>query len=154
MVGLAVGLDAQREAAGTWARATAERDHLPSVPPIAEKLAGIQHALAAAGASLHLARRGASTVGFCILVPRGGFLEVRYLATEPGAWGSGVGRALLEHVQQHARRRAFARGELWVLADNARAISVYERAGWVATDTVEVRGTAGRVERRFVRNFR
>ncbi len=77
MVGPALGLDAQREAAGIWARATAERDHLPSVPPIAEELAGIQHALAAAGASLHLARRGPSTAGFCILVLREGFLEVR-----------------------------------------------------------------------------
>ncbi len=153
MVELAAGLDAQREAAGIWARATAMRDHLPSVPSIEDKLTGIQQTLAVAGASLHLARRGPSTVGFCILVPHEDCLEVRYLATDPQAWGSGAGRALLEHVHEHARRSAFARGELWVIADNVRAIRVYERAGWVGTDTTEVRGSAGRLERRFVRGF-
>ncbi|WP_432493916.1 GNAT family N-acetyltransferase [Kineococcus auxinigenes] len=149
----AEGIAAEREAAGIWARATAERDQLPSVAPTEEKLAGIQQALAEQGASLHLARRGQRAVGFCLLISRGEFLEIRYLATDPEAWGSGAGRALLEHVSEHARRAALPRGELWVIADNARAINTYERAGWVATDDVEVRGSAGRPERRFVRDF-
>ncbi|GAB3216408.1 hypothetical protein GCM10027586_09190 [Kineococcus gypseus] len=154
VVELTASLEAQREAAGIWARATAKRDHLPTVPSIEDKLTGIQQALTAAGASLHLARRGQSAVGFCILVPQEDCLEVRYLATDPEAWGSGAGRALLEHVRQHARRADFPRGELWVIADNVRAINVYARAGWVATDAVEERGSAGRLERRFVRDFR
>ena len=154
MLELAAGPDAQREAAGIWARATARRDHLPPVPPVQEKLVGIQQALAEDGASLHLARRGPCAVGFCVLVPRQDCLEVRHLASDPRAWGSGVGRALLEHVQQHAHRAGSPRGELWVIADDARAIGVYERAGWVGTEVVAVRGPAGRVERRFVRDFR
>lgn len=152
-VGPAEGLDAERTAAGIWSRATAQRDQLPSVAPLEEKLAGIQQTLAADGASLHLASRGSRAVGFCILIPHGKSLEIRYLATDPDVWGSGAGRALLEHVQEYAGRAGFPRGELWVIADNARAISTYEQAGWVATGLVEVRGSAGRPERRFVRVF-
>ena len=74
-------------------------------------------------------------------------------AVAPQAWGSGAGKALLAHVQQHARRAGFPRGQLWVIADNARATGGYERAGWVATHDLEVRGSAGRLERRFVRDF-
>jgi len=152
-VELTQGLDAEREAAGIWARATARRDQLPLVAPLEEKLAGIQQTLDADGASLHLARRGQRAVGFCVLIPQDEFLEIRYLASDPAVWGSGAGRSLLEHVLEHARWAGFARGELWVIGDNARAISAYERAGWVATDVVEVRGSAGRLERRFVREF-
>ncbi|MEZ0164106.1 GNAT family N-acetyltransferase [Kineococcus sp. LSe6-4] len=65
----------------------------------------------------------------------------------------GAGRALLDHVQEHAHRAGVRRGELWVIVDNARAVGVYERAGWTATGDVEVRGSAGRAERRFVRGF-
>ncbi|MCI2237985.1 GNAT family N-acetyltransferase [Paenibacillus sp. TRM 82003] len=75
------------------------------------------------------------------------------LATDPEVWGSGAGRALLEHVREHACRARFRRGELWVIADNVRAISAYERAGWVDAGAIEVRGSAGRPERRFVRDF-
>ena len=149
----AEGIDAEREAAGIWARATAKRDQLPSAAPVEEKLAGIQQALAEPGASLHLARRGQRAAGFCIVIPQEGSVEIRYLATDPEVWGCGAGRALLEHVQEHARRAALSRGELWVIADNARAVGAYERAGWVATGDVEVRGSAGRLERRFVRDF-
>ncbi|MEZ0491779.1 GNAT family N-acetyltransferase [Kineococcus sp. TBRC 1896] len=152
-VELVEGIGAERAAAGIWARATAQRDRLHSVAPLEEKLSGIQQTLKADGASLHLASRGSRAIGFCILIPRGKSLEIRYLATDPEVWGSGAGWALLKHVQEHAGRTGCPRGELWVIADNARAISAYKRAGWVATDLVEVRGSAGRPERRFVRDF-
>ena len=44
-VELVEGIDAEREAAGIWARATAKRDQLPSVAPVEDKLAGIQQTL-------------------------------------------------------------------------------------------------------------
>jgi ribosomal protein S18 acetylase RimI-like enzyme len=148
-----VGLAAQREAAGVWARATAVRDGLPSVPSLADKLVGVQQALGEAGASLLVARRGATIVGFCVLVPQGDVLEVRYLAADPSAWGSGVAPALLDGVGSRARAGSFERGELWVIADNARAIALYERSFWVGTERIEVRGSAGRPERLFTRRF-
>jgi hypothetical protein len=42
--------------------------------------------------------------------------------------------------------------ELWVIADNVRAIRTYERSGWTATDEVEVRRGGGRPERRYARS--
>lgn len=148
-----VGLDAQREAAGVSARAVAVRDNLPAVPALADKLVGIQQALGEAGASLLVARRGPLVLGFCVLVPQGSALEIRYLASDPAAWGSGVGRALLEGVRSKARREAVERVELWVIADNTRAVALYEGSGWTATDRVEERGSAGRPERLYVRWF-
>lgn len=129
------------------------RDHLPAVPAVVDKLVGVQQALGQAGASLLVARRGPVVEGFCVLVPRGDVLEVRYLATDPTAWGTGVGRALLTGVRDHARATGHDRGELWVIADNERAVALYERAGWVATGRVEVRASAGRPERLFTRRF-
>ncbi|GAB3458353.1 GNAT family N-acetyltransferase [Kineococcus endophyticus] len=129
------------------------RDHLPAVPALAEKLVGVQQSLGEAGASLLVARRGPTVEGFCVLVPQGPVLEVRYLATDPTAWGAGVGRALLESVLTRARTEAFERCELWVIADNARAVALYERLGWTATERVEERGSAGRPERLFMHRF-
>ncbi|WP_432537278.1 hypothetical protein [Kineococcus arenarius] len=48
-----------------------------------DELSGIQQALVERGASLHLVRRDRHVVGFCTLIPRGGFLEIRYLVTDP-----------------------------------------------------------------------
>ena len=45
--------------------------------------------------------------------------------------GRGVGRRLLEATLAQARRSGFKRIELDVHADNPRAISLYERAGFV-----------------------
>jgi ribosomal protein S18 acetylase RimI-like enzyme len=151
VVGRAHGALAQQEAASVWARAVSRRDALPVQARAQEKLPGIRSARAGPGASLHLARRGERVVGFCVLVPSGERLEVRYLATDPDAWGSGVGRALLTHVDAHL---GAAGGELWVLTDNPRAVAAYEGAGRVGTDDVEERATPGRPERRFVRDVR
>ena len=39
--------------------------------------------------------------------------------------------------------------ELWVIADNERAVKTYERAGWTRTPDLKVRNDFGRVEGRF-----
>lgn len=43
--------------------------------------------------------------------------------------GEGIGGQLMAHAEQWARARGRARLTLWVSADNARAIHVYEKAG-------------------------
>ena len=47
------------------------------------------------------------------------------------ASGRGLGRALLGHVERHARGLGIRRLDLGVLVSNARAIALYERAGFV-----------------------
>lgn len=46
-------------------------------------------------------------------------------------WGLGIGRALLEACIQCAREAGYVQLELSVVADNERAIMMYEKAGFV-----------------------
>ncbi|MGD9694169.1 MAG: N-acetyltransferase family protein [Thermoleophilia bacterium] len=48
----------------------------------------------------------------------------------PSAWGTGVGRLLMDRGVALARRDGFLRATLWVLADNPRAQAFYRRSGW------------------------
>lgn len=55
--------------------------------------------------------------------------HISVLATTQAAEGSGVGRALLQHAEQWARRRALSLLTLNVFAANDRARRFYDRAG-------------------------
>ncbi len=48
----------------------------------------------------------------------------------PEAWGSGVGRVLMEAALASLREEGFLAAILWVLEDNPRARRFYEREGW------------------------
>jgi ribosomal protein S18 acetylase RimI-like enzyme len=148
-VGIASGDAAEDEAATIWARATARRDGT-GVRDVAETLPAVRRRLALPGATLLLARRNGEAVGFAVVVPRTSALEVYFLAVDPGAWSSGVGSRLLRAVDDHARSTGHRRLELWVIADNARAIATYERAGWARTDETQLTDQ-GRTELRLVR---
>nr|WP_232528556.1 GNAT family N-acetyltransferase [Microbacterium sp. MAH-37] len=87
-------------------------------------------------------------VGFAVLVPDGRALELRYLAVDPDAWGTGVAGSVLDHVAGHARASNYDELTLWVLEDNDRAISVYARSGWQSTTDVKPHPDSGRTERR------
>lgn len=59
--------------------------------------------------------------------------------------GQGVGRALMEAVEEHWRRIGAEAAVLWVLTGNHRARSFYARLGWTpdgATGEYEVPGAA------------
>lgn len=136
-VGIASGDAAESEAAAIWARATARRDGT-DVRDVAETLPAVRRRLALPGATLLLARRDRDAIGFAVVVPWTSALEVYFLAVDPDAWGSGVGSRLLRAVDDHARSTGHRRLELWVIADNARAIATYERAGWARTDVTQL----------------
>jgi ribosomal protein S18 acetylase RimI-like enzyme len=48
----------------------------------------------------------------------------------PEASGKGVGRALMAELLQRLRQEHFDEAILWVLEDNPRTRTFYERAGW------------------------
>jgi GNAT superfamily N-acetyltransferase len=48
----------------------------------------------------------------------------------PEAWGSSVGPALMAAALEALRTGGFGAASLWVLEDNPRARSFYEREGW------------------------
>ena len=75
-------------------------------------------------ADIVLAQDGTALVGFVTIDRRSGYLD--QLAVAPEAWGTGVGRQLLEE----AKRLSPAGIVLHVNKDNARAIRFYEKAGF------------------------
>ena len=72
-----------------------------------------------------------------------------YLAVAPQVWGAGVARALLTDIHHFAMERSVAL-ELWVIADNVRAMTTYAKSGWVQTRDAKVRNASGRLEHRLV----
>lgn len=56
--------------------------------------------------------------------------ELVALYLDPGSFGAGVGRPLLDRAVAGMRSQGFLQATLWVLEENARAIRFYRRAGW------------------------
>ncbi|MFF3064874.1 GNAT family N-acetyltransferase [Oerskovia sp. NPDC057915] len=85
------------------------------------------------------ADRGGDVVGFAVGTPPGsglasdppGAAVLGLLAVAPRAQGAGLGRRLLRDVTGLLVREGYSRAVLHVLADNAGAVSLYERDGWV-----------------------
>jgi ribosomal protein S18 acetylase RimI-like enzyme len=70
--------------------------------------------------------------------------EIWAIYVLPSHWSRGVGRALWLHACGQLRLKGFTHVSLWVLADNARAIRFYRRAGLVpdsgVTQPLEIGG--------------
>lgn len=56
----------------------------------------------------------------------------------PQWWGRGVGKALHDEVLDRLRAEGCGRCHLWVLEDNGRARTFYERLGWIENGTSRV----------------
>jgi ribosomal protein S18 acetylase RimI-like enzyme len=57
--------------------------------------------------------------------------EIWAIYVLPSHWSRGVGRDLWLHARERLRSQGFHSVTLWVLAENARAIRFYTRAGFV-----------------------
>jgi putative acetyltransferase len=78
-------------------------------------------------ATITIAERGGSLVGFVTVDPKTRYLD--QIVVAPEAWGSDVAVTLMAE----ARRLSPGGLDLAVNADNARAISFYEKQGFVIT---------------------
>ncbi len=143
--------DAMAEAASIWASAKARRDEAPVPDTVEKSLTGIRHRMGMDGATLLLVERDAQAVAFALLAPRDNAVEVFYVAVHADHWGGGLATHLLRAIADHAQRAGHSTLELWVIEDNHRAISTYERAGWNATDELQTQ-PSGRTERRLRRH--
>ena len=157
---LTVGVvDASAEVVGQvgaiWARARNRRDGTapPSATDCEDAASGVRRRLALDGATVLLARRDDDVVGFALFAPNARAIEVFYLAVHPDVWRTGVAHALLREVDGTVRAWGRTSLELWVVDDNARAIGVYERAGYASTEDRVTDPTSGRIERRLVRDL-
>ena len=64
---------------------------------------------------------------------------------DPGTWGRGAGRALLDAAVKSLGEAGFLDATLWTAAENHRPRRIYEVAGW-RTDGTDRRRTLGGVE--------
>ena len=83
-----------------------------------------------------LAEVGGIVAGLAGIETMGNTCKVRHRAdfgvsVDRAYWGLGIGRALTEACIECARKAGYEQLELNVVAENARAISLYERAGFV-----------------------
>jgi GNAT superfamily N-acetyltransferase len=94
--------------------------------------------LTATASAMLAAELDGSVLGFCSIgpeqidgVPTGtGLGEVYSFYLHPHAWGSGLAAELMLHGEDHLRAFGFTDAVLWVLRDNPRARTFYEKAGW------------------------
>ncbi|MFR0687948.1 GNAT family N-acetyltransferase [Enterobacterales bacterium AE_CKDN230030158-1A_HGKHYDSX7] len=93
----------------------------------------LRRLITAPSAVLLVAERDGELLGYALLLLRRGLDIARLysLAISPQARGQGLGGALLERCEQQARARGCRRLRLEVRTDNASAISLYERGGYV-----------------------
>lgn len=75
-------------------------------------------------AAIVIAERDGAMIGFVTIDEKTGYLD--QIVVAPEAWGAGIGRQLLDE----AKRLSPDKIELQVNEDNARAISLYTRAGF------------------------
>jgi len=86
-------------------------------------------------AALLVAEVGAALAGYCIVLFRTGSRTARLysISTAPRMAGQGMGRMLIEAAEKAAIGRGKRSLRLEVREDNARAIAIYERAGFGMT---------------------
>jgi GNAT superfamily N-acetyltransferase len=84
------------------------------------------------GWSTFVAEDGAAVVGFASVGPSRdveGLGELYAIYVHPESWSTGAGRALIVRAEDRLASDYDA-ATLWVLEDNPRARTFYERAGW------------------------
>lgn len=108
------------ERAAMW-RDRMARDDLP--PLLVAEAAGVVVGFAAFGGERPSPdQRGAGELGAINL--------------DPAHWGKGIGRSLLREVTSALSSLGYREAILWVVPQNLRARSLYEREGWLADGAV------------------
>jgi GNAT superfamily N-acetyltransferase len=85
-----------------------------------------------AGWSTFVAVEAGVVTGFASVGPsrdERGVGELYAIYVEPQRWSTGTGRALIERSEEQLRS-SYGEATLWVLEDNPRARTFYERGGW------------------------
>jgi GNAT superfamily N-acetyltransferase len=103
-----------------------------------------------AGERLEVAEEDGRVVGFaftgaCRDEDAFGLGELYAIYVAPSHWGAGVGSALLASARRALVEAGHDRAVLWVLEENKRARSFYDREGWAVDGAVKSYGEGGGV---------
>ena len=83
------------------------------------------------GLSFYVARSGGRVVGCGALVVQGGdWAEIKRMYVDPSAQGCGIGRLILQTLEDHARRLGLQAIRLETGIKQERAIGLYRAAGY------------------------
>jgi ribosomal protein S18 acetylase RimI-like enzyme len=153
------------DAAQIWAEATAFRDGETEIADLSDSLPIIEAVLGRSPQAFVLLARadGGVAAGFAAAEPitadpataelttgaTGTRAEVAYLGVRPGMWGRGVGQLLLRQVQSRLTSAGYTHAELSVYAANARAVTLYERLGWLPVGAPTPHRRTGKPEQRY-----
>ena len=89
------------------------------------------HALLIERGEVWVAVAHGSVIGFAVIRPVTGALHLESVAVSPDQQGEGVGRALLEYVEQRARALQLPAVELYTNALMSENLVLYPRLGYV-----------------------
>jgi GNAT superfamily N-acetyltransferase len=92
------------------------------------------------GGSTFVAESGGGVVGLVVLVAHPDHLLVENVAVDPRHHGHGVGRALLDFAEAHARALGLAELRLYTNAAMTANLSMYPHVGYVETGRRRERG--------------
>jgi ribosomal protein S18 acetylase RimI-like enzyme len=114
----------------------AHEAYAPYVPRIGRKPAPMtaDHALLIERGQVWVAVAAGSVTGFAVIRPVTGALHLESVAVSPDRQGEGVGRALLEFVEQRARALRLPAVELYTNALMTENLALYPRLGYVETE--------------------
>jgi ribosomal protein S18 acetylase RimI-like enzyme len=149
------GPDHVDTAALIWAHGVTVRDGYDRVPSLEEARPGIESALANEPSLLLLAVEDGEAVGFLAGGPQGTGPQgtvtayINYVGVHPGAWGRGIGEALLRALPGALTARGYTDAELLVYVDNERGVRLYERLGWIKVGDPAPHPRNGRLEQRY-----
>jgi ribosomal protein S18 acetylase RimI-like enzyme len=147
------------DAAQIWAEATAARDGEDEVAGLEVSRPVIQAVLNRSDRALLMIARTADHVtgGFVITEPLDGAsvieAEVRYLGVRAALWGQGIAERLLRELRPQLAAAGFTHAELSVYTDNARAIALYERQGWLPVGDPVPHPRTAKPEQRYKRRL-
>ena len=75
-----------------------------------------------------------SVVGYVVYFAEGDHIHLENIAVHPTHAGSGIGRRLMEHVEQEAMSGGFAAVELYTNEAMTENLSLYPKLGYLETD--------------------
>lgn len=97
---------------------------------------GLRAMLTSASTAVLVAVEGDAISGYCAVLFRAGSRNARLYSIAAAPGERGIGRPLLAAAEDLAQARGAAELRLEVRADNARAMTLYERAGYRLFDRI------------------